>query len=102
MPDETGVWQSTTRIIKRADAHAEIQKLKQQDGKNILIFGSHVLWNDLLVHSLVDELHLMIAPVLVGGGTRAFDGSGNALLCLLETKQREGMSTIWMRYAVEN
>jgi dihydrofolate reductase len=100
-PDGTGAYRSTTRIVKRADAHAEIEKLKQQDGKNILIFGSHVLWNNLLAHGLVDELHLMIAPLLVGGGTRAFEGNMNALLRLQQTQQREGMGTVWMRYTVE-
>jgi hypothetical protein len=36
------------------------------------MFGSHILWNDLLVNGLVDELHFMIAGV-VGEGVRAFE-----------------------------
>ena len=33
------------------------------------MFGSHVLWNDLLTTGLVDELHLMIGSAFLGGGT---------------------------------
>lgn len=100
-PEETGVWRSTTRIVKRADAQAAVADLKQQDGKDILVFGSRTLWNDLLAHGLVDELHLMIAPLVLGRGTPAFDARMPRALRLLGTKQREGMGTVWMRYGVE-
>src|SRR5262249_9124073 len=47
--DELAPW-TNTRIIKRADAHKEIATLKQQPGRDILVFQSRTLWNDLLVH----------------------------------------------------
>ncbi len=46
--EQTDPWQNTTRIISRADANTQIAELKGQSGKDILVFGSRTLWNDLL------------------------------------------------------
>src|SRR5215204_3786071 len=63
-PEETAPWHNT-RIIRCADAHEQIAELKPQPGKEILGFGSHTLWNDLLSSDLVDELFLLIGPVVL-------------------------------------
>src|SRR6266516_3640698 len=80
---QTEPWHNT-RIISRADAHEQIAELKRQSGKDILVFGSHILWNDLLTHNLVDELHRMIGPVIVGAGTPVFDGQPAVSLRLID------------------
>lgn len=83
-PEQTTPWRNT-RIVKRADAHAQVADLKHQAGKDILVFGSRTMWNDLLAAGLVDELHLMIGAGLVGGGTPIFKGSGTPELELLDS-----------------
>lgn len=55
------------------DVAREVADLKQTDGGDILVYGSGTLVKALLQHHLVDELHLMVFPVSVGGGIRIFD-----------------------------
>lgn len=95
--EETEPWRNT-RIISRADAHEQIADLKRQTGKDILVFGSHTMWNDLLAHDLVDELHLMISPVVLGAGTPLFDGRPPVSLRLIDTRTWEGSGIVLVRY----
>jgi dihydrofolate reductase len=99
-PDDTEPWRHNTRIIGRTDAHQQIAELKQQDGRDILVFGSHLLWNDLLAHGLVDELHLMIGPVVVGEGTPAFEGQPPVSLRRIDVRELDGSENVLVRYAV--
>ena len=97
--DETDPWRETTRIVRRADAHEQIAELKRGEGGDIIVFGSHVLWNDLLAAGLVDELHLMVGPVALGDGTPAFGGKPAPPLRLLGARTWEGSDTVLLRYA---
>jgi dihydrofolate reductase len=98
-PDQTAPWHNT-RIIGRADAYDEIGKLKNDSGGDILVFGSHTLWNDLLSRGLVDELHLMIGPGVLADGTRAFESRPPVRLRLVDTQTWDGSSLVLVRYAV--
>lgn len=69
------------------DIAGEISALKQQPGKDILVFGSAALVNTLVEHDLVDEYRIMIFPVIVGSGKRLLgDGLDMKALELKETK----------------
>ena len=67
---EKPIWRNTTVI--RAHHIEEIRRLKAAPGKNILTDGSQQLVHDLLRHDLVDELHLLVYPLLLGSGKRLF------------------------------
>lgn len=94
---ETDPWRNT-RIVRRAEAHAQVAALKQQEGKDILVFGSRILWNDLLTHHLVDEVHLMVAPVVLGAGTPIFNGPPPNQLRLIDARTWSGGATVLVRY----
>jgi dihydrofolate reductase len=98
--EETEPWHKSTRIIRRAEAHEQIAELKRQTGRDILVFGSHTLWNDLLANDLVDELHLMIGLVIIGAGTPLFDGQPAVSLRLIDTRTWDGSGNVLVRYEV--
>lgn len=66
-------WDNCTLI--KGDVAAEVQKLKQDDGGPILVAGSATLVPTLIDNDLVDELRLMVFPVMIGGGKRLFPES---------------------------
>jgi dihydrofolate reductase len=71
-------WQNTT-LIPAAGAAAGIAELKQRPGKNIGMTGSATLVSWLLREGLLDELHLLVFPVVLGSGKRLFGEPGGKL-----------------------
>lgn len=61
-------WRNTEII--RDDVVESVRRLKEQPGRNILTDGSSQLVHALLAHDLVDELHLLLYPLTLGGGKR--------------------------------
>lgn len=64
---------SHTRLIS-GDVKTAIEQLKSQDGNNIVFFGGAKTANFLLAYDLIDELQLFIYPLMLGKGTRFFQG----------------------------
>jgi dihydrofolate reductase len=94
-----GRWQGV-RIVRRRDAHQQIAELKRQDGKDILITGSSTLWNDLLAHGLVDEIHLLVGSLVLGQGVPAFAARTPLSLRLIDTRRWQDSGHVLLRYAV--
>ena len=79
-------WNNSTLI--KGDVAEEVSKLKRQEGKDILVFGSGELVRTLMEHDLVDEYRLMVIPVVVGKGKRLFgDTEEMKAMKLVDTKQ---------------
>jgi dihydrofolate reductase len=97
----TGNWPDI-RIIRRVDAYQQIAELKRQPGKDILITGSRTLWNDLLAHDLIDEIHLMIGNLLLGEGVPVFVGKPDATLRLIDIRRWEDSDNVLLRYEVRH
>jgi len=77
-------WRNTTVI--REDIVATVRALKAQPGKTIITDGSSQLVPVLLENDLVDELHLLVYPLAVGGGKRLFPSGKLTNFTLVETK----------------
>jgi len=70
--EEPLAWNNST-LIKGDEFAEEIIELKRRPGKDITIIGSGALVGSLLGGGLLDELRLMVHPVILGGGKRLFE-----------------------------
>ncbi|SEM10065.1 dihydrofolate reductase family protein [Rhodococcus maanshanensis] len=73
--DDELTWENTTRI-SGDEAVARIRELRETEGGDLVVMGSPTLVRTLLQEGLVDELRLMVMPVLLGGGKTIFPDGG--------------------------
>ncbi|MCW2865809.1 MAG: deaminase-reductase protein [Actinoallomurus sp.] len=85
--------------LLEGDLAEEITELKRRPGKNIQIPGSPRLVRSLLYAGLLDELALMIHPIVLGTGARLFDGEAAELDLRLVSSQTLGTGVISATYA---
>lgn len=87
-----------TRIVSD-DAAGEIRRLKQQAGKEILIFGSPGAAHSLMAENLIDDHWLFVNPVLLGQGIPVFEGiKGKQALRLVDTKVFSPTGVVCLHY----
>jgi dihydrofolate reductase len=77
-------WSNST--IVRGDVLAEVRKIKEEDGRDLAVFGHGRLAQTLLESGLTDELRLSIHPVLAGAGLPQFTSFSKTPLMLVSTK----------------
>ncbi|MHB1138204.1 MAG: dihydrofolate reductase family protein [Microthrixaceae bacterium] len=77
LADADALWGPAT--VLRGDVAAAVTELKERPGRELQIHGSTTLGRSLLDAGLVDELRLVIAPVVVGSGRRLFETTDHAI-----------------------
>jgi dihydrofolate reductase len=89
-------WQNSTLIS--GDVAAEITRLKQQPGRNINVSGSGTLVSWLLRQGLLDQLDLLMFPVVVGHGKRLFGDSGSQVPMRLAASEAFSSGVLHLTY----
>jgi dihydrofolate reductase len=89
-------WQNSTLIS--GDIAAEITKLKQQPGRNINVSGSGTLVSWLLRQGLLDQLDLLMFPVVVGHGKRLFGNDGSQVPMTLAASEAFTSGVVHLTY----
>ena len=90
-------WRDTTTVVHRDDVAEWLAEERERDTGDILTFGSRTMWTGLLEQGLVDEIHLMVGPTALAGGTPIFEMPTE--LTLLNTRRFEGSDNVLLRYA---
>ncbi|MGH2712725.1 MAG: dihydrofolate reductase family protein [Thermoleophilaceae bacterium] len=84
-----------TRVVS-ADIGAEITRLKRQPGGGLVLFGGADIASSLMKLDLIDEFHLFVHPVVLGGGTALFGVDERVDLQLVEARTFEpGAAAEW-------
>lgn len=89
-------WNNSTLI--KGELAAEVNKLKEQPGKDIQVIGSGELAHSLAQLGLVDEYSLMIHPVVLGSGKRLFEDGGPKVSLKLVDSKTTGTGVLIVRY----
>ena len=89
-------WNNSTVIT--GNVADEVSTLKQQPGKDNLVFGSTELVNALVRHVLVDEFRLMVFPIVLGGGKRLFEDAGEQRVLSLVDTETFGTDVVVLTY----
>ncbi len=79
-------WNNSHQLKKVDRVIAEVRKLKQQPGRDILVIGSGELLKTLMEHNLVDEYRLLLHPFVLGSGKRLFADESQVALNLVEAR----------------
>jgi dihydrofolate reductase len=93
-------WNSSALI--QDNVAEDISRLKRQPGKDITIIGSAVLVRSLIRAKLLDELRLMVHPVVLGGGKRLFEDGGDREVLELVDSKTFGTGVVSLTYRPSN
>jgi dihydrofolate reductase len=94
---ERADWQNSTLI--RGNLAEELTRLKHQPGKEIGTVGSATLVRSLLREGLLDELRLLLHPIVVGKGARLFEAESDQTPLKLIASKTFSTGVLWLTYA---
>ena len=89
-------WRNST--VLKGDVVDEVSKLKQEIAGEILVYASYQLERALIEHDLVDELRLVVFPVVLGAGERLFGPTGDKEPMRLVSAQTIGDGLAFLTY----
>lgn len=89
-------WGGST--ILKGDAATEVAKLKRELDGEILVYASYKLSRTLIAHDLVDELRLVVFPVVLGAGERLFGETGGLKPMRLLKSEAIGEGLAYLTY----
>jgi dihydrofolate reductase len=93
-------WKNS-RLLHELDP-GEIESIKRQPGKDMMIFGSGSIVSQLTQHGLIDEYQFVVSPILLGSGQQLLSGVSKSLrLDLLEAKEYPS-GNVMLRYGRPN
>ena len=95
---ESAYWKHVT--LKHKIDVKEIEKMKEKENQDIAVLGSSNLCVSLLKLGLLDELRIMVNPVVLGKGTRLFNGLDKKIALELTNKRQFGNGNVLLYYSV--
>jgi dihydrofolate reductase len=95
MPDVT--WRNA-RLLRELDPR-EIETMKKQPGKDMIIFGSGSIVSQLTQHGLIDEYQFVVCPILLGSGQPLLRGVSKRLRLALSEAKPLPSGDVMLRYA---
>jgi dihydrofolate reductase len=93
-------WAESTTVIPRAATADWLEASQSEGDRDILIFGSRIMWNGLLARGLIDELHLMVSPRAIVEGVPILRVP--ASLRLMENRRFQGSDNVLLRYSTRD
>ena len=89
-------WQNT-KLVKN-DMAGEVRKMKNEDGNDMVIFGSGMIVSQLAQENLIDEYQFVVNPVILGKGRTMFEGIQEKLTLKLKSTRPFGNGNVLLCY----
>ncbi len=88
---------NNTKLVK-SDLVGETRKMKQEEGENMVIFGSGSIVSQLAQEGLIDEYQIVVDPVALGNGRTMFEGIQEKLTLKLKKTRTFGNGNVLLCY----